>query len=676
MFCCRLFFCTLLIVVVASPALAEDQEELKILLERPILDPQLPLQEVQEFCKSHVLTMPHVETVEQWEQHAEQIRQAVLDRVVFRGEATKWRTAPTEVQWQETLEGGVGYHVRKLRYEALPGLWIPALLYVPDKLEGKVPVVMNTNGHEPLGKAVHYKQIRCINQAKRGMIALSPDWFGMGQLKTPDFVHYRMNQLDLCGTSGLAPFYLSMKRGLDLLLALEHADPERVAVTGVSGGGWQTIFISSLDPRVTLANPVAGYSSFVTRAQHLKGLGDSEQTPVDLAAIADYTHLTAMRAPRPTLLTHNAMDNCCFVAGDALPPLLKAAEPIFQLYGKRANLRTHINYIPGTHNYALDNRLELYRMFGEHFFAGQADYPLEEFPCENELKTPEQLHVELPDDNANFHTLAISLAKNLPSNPQLPTSKEEALAWQTQQRKLLAEVVKASHEKVQAKQAGEQAFEGGTATFWKLKVGDAWTVPAVELVRGEPTSTVILVADGGRKSTAASAKELLDSGHRVLAVDPFYFGESTISARDFLFAILVSSVGQRPLGVDASQLAAIARWSAKHYDTGPVAIHATGPRSSLYALVAAALETKSIGDLELQEAYGSLKEIIDQNMSVQQAPDLFCFGLLKHFDMKQLAALAAPRRVALVAPSQRARTELADLKLFYAVLGVDFEPLQ
>ena len=161
----------------------------------------------------------------------------------------------------------------------------------------KVPVSLAVNGHETAGKSIEYKQLRCINQAKRGMIVLNTEYLGMGQLTGQNYSHYRMNQLDLCGTSGLAPFYLVMSRGLDILLAREHADPARVTVQGLSGGGWQTITISSLDTRVTLCNPVAGYSSLRTRVRNVTDLGDSEQNAADLETIVDYAQMTAMLAP-------------------------------------------------------------------------------------------------------------------------------------------------------------------------------------------------------------------------------------------------------------------------------------------------------------------------------------------------------------------------------------------
>ena len=175
--------------------------------------------------------------------------QDVLDRIVYRGKSAQWRDGEARVEWLDAIPGGDGYHIRKLRFEVLPRLWVPALLYEPKTLEGRVPVVLNVNGHDPNGKAARYKQMRCINQAKRGMLALNVEWFGMGQLRTENFSHYRANQIGLCGTSTVAPFYLAMRRALDLLLDHPHADPQRVAVAGLSGGGWQTIFISPVDDK-------------------------------------------------------------------------------------------------------------------------------------------------------------------------------------------------------------------------------------------------------------------------------------------------------------------------------------------------------------------------------------------------------------------------------------------
>jgi hypothetical protein len=640
----------LVLLGVAVPLPAADKGAVQILLEHEIIGPHQAMTEVQDYLDARIPRMPEVTSQAAWEKEADRLRRDVLDRVVLRGEAARWRDAKVRVEWQETIPGGPGYRIKKLRYEALPGLWIPALLYEPEKLAGKVPVFLNVNGHDGNGKAAKYKQIRCINQAKRGILALNVEWLGMGQLRTDNFHHGRMNQLDLCGTSGLAPFYLSMKRGLDVLLALEHADPERVGVTGLSGGGWQTIFISALDTRVTLSDPVAGYSGFRTRVRHLKDLGDSEQTPCDLATVADYTHLTALRAPRPTLLTFNDKDDCCFESGYALPPLVEAAAPVFKLYGKPDSLRTHVNSDPGTHNYEKDNRQALYRVIGDFFYPGDSSYSAEEIPCDQEVKTKDELAVELPKDNADFHSLAVELSKKLPSGPEPPTGGDEARAWREGQRRKLREVVHAHDYTARGVKAGGEEKDAVTATFWRLQIGEerggaAWTVPAVELVRGEPKGTTLLVADAGRRGAAAEAERLLKDGQRVLAVDPFYFGESKIEQKDWLFALLVAAVGDRPLGLEASQVATIARWARAELKGGPVTVVAVGPRAGTFALVAVGLEEKAIGGLELHGAPGSLRDVIEQNRTVEQAPELFCFGLLEAFDVKRLVALAAPRPV-------------------------------
>lgn len=672
-----LFVLFMSLVTMVSVSRAAEQAPLEAMLKREIVGSVLPLAEVQRFCEGRVPRMGKFESAAAWQAEADRLRAAVLEKIVYRGEAAKWRDAPVRVEWAETIPGGPGYRIKKLRYEALPGLWIPALLYEPEKLEGKVPAVLNVNGHVgPPGNAYVPKQLRAINHAKRGMLALSVDWIGMGQLSTGNFVHYRMNQIDLCGSSGLAPFFLNMKRGLDVLLSLPNTDPARVAVTGLSGGGWQTIVISSLDTRVKLCNPVAGYSSFITRAQHLSDLGDSEQTPNDLATIVDYIHLTAMMAPRPTLLTKNAKDNCCFASGHALPPLMDGCKPIFRLFGKEDALRSHVNHDPGTHNYEVDNRQAFYRMVGDFFYPGDKSFNPKEIPSDNEVKKPEELQVKLPDKNEDFHTLAVGLAASLPRNAELPKDKTAADAWQKDRRAALCGIVKAHDYPLQAVRFASDEKDGVKATSWKFLLGGAWTVPAVELTRGEPKKTAILLADGGRASMAAEAGRLLGEGYRVLAVDPFYFGESKIASLDFLFALLVAAVGERPLGIQASQVAAVARWAAAEYKDSPVTLVTAGPRSSAFALVAAALEEKAIAGVELHGSLGSLKEVIEQNATVTEKPELFCFGLLEAFDFRQIAALVAPRPVKFAGPSDRVKAEMAGLAAWYGLLGSNFKPLE
>ena len=73
---------------------------------------------------------------------------------------------------------------------------------------------------------------------------------------------------------------------------------------------------------------------------------------------------------------------------------------------------------------------------------------------------------------------------------------------------------------------------------------------------------------------------------------------------------------------------------------------AIGPRSSLIVLVACALEPTAIAELALKQPLESLKDVIKQNMTFDQVPELFCFGLLERFDMPQLYSLVGWGRFA------------------------------
>lgn len=302
--------------------------------------------------------------------------------------------------------------------------------------------------------------------------------------------------------------------------------------------------------------------------------------------------------------------------------------------------------MPGTHNFERENREVFYRMLGDTFFPGDVKFDAKEIPADAEVKQAEELNVPLPRDNLDFNRIALRLAADLPrGSSAMPASPAATGRWRETQRGLLGGVVRAKHYPVAAELADTTTTNGLTVTSWRLRMADAWTLPAVEFSRGSHRDRVAH-RRRGRRALAAEVEKLLAEGKRVVAVDPFYFGESRIAQKDFLFALLVAAVGDRPLGLQASQLTAAARWLSGERKLGPVKVISIGPRASVFATVAAALEEKAIGSLEVRQPLGSLRELIGQNVGVNQQPELFCFGLLEQFDVPQLRALVAPRPVA------------------------------
>lgn len=670
----------------ANAGHAERLAAIEEAMRGPIIAPDVTLLETRAFVERGIPTLSGAyDSASAWQAEADRLRRRVLEDVVLRGEARRWAGEKLGAEWLDVIEGLPGYRIRKLRYEAIPGLWIPAVLYEPaglaaaeagQRARAPRPAVLNVHGHDPKGMAADYKQILCINLVKRGMLVLSVEWLGMGQLRCPANAHAVMNQIDLCGTSGLAPFYLLLKRGIDVMLDHPHADPARVAVSGLSGGGWQTITIGALDTRVTLANPVAGYSSFLTRNRHLKDLGDSEQTPTDLATVADYAHYTAMMAPRATLLTYNTKDNCCFEAGYALPPLVEAARPIFALFGRPDRLRTHLNADPGDHNFGLDNRQALYRMIGDHFFPEAPAYVREELSSDAEVRTAERLEVPLPEDNASLNGLAAALAQSLPREGRLPTADEPLEDWQAGRREALRQILRwPVYENLRAERLATRSVDGVDITPLRITLDDTWTVPAVEFAPAAAMRESLLLADTGMADLAGRVVELLARGQRVLAVDPFYFGQAKFPSHDYLQALIVATTGRRALGIQAAQVAAVAGWMRRERRTAP-AVEAHGWRTSLIALAAAAAEPDAIGGVTLVGARASLREVIERNDPVTAAPEAFCFGLLERFDTPQLGALVVPRPLTIVNASPRHAAVLSELRSLAARVGgsIDLRP--
>jgi hypothetical protein len=445
-----------------------------------------------------------------------------------------------------------------------------------------------------------------------------------------------------------------------------------VAVTGLSGGGWQTIVLSALDTRVRLATPVAGYIGLEQRVQWHNDIGDLEQNPTDLVRFADYTWLTALLAPRPALLVYNDKDDCCFQSKRARASVYEPVAPLYQALGVRERFAFHSNADPGTHNYELDNRQQFYRFLNEQgYWVGQRME--DELPSQAELRTAEELTVGLPQPNADFCSLALMCARGGPRLRVRARSRAGALRWQARARQELAGLVRYTAPMLSAERLGAVEISGMTAIRWVLHTSDGLSLPAVELTPTgvQCTETVVAACDAGRDALQGTIEHVLARRQRVLAVDVLLTGELRIAdARPGHYPMMLATVGECPLGLQAGQLCAATRWAEASYGA-PVALVGQGRAMGLAALVAAALGAPAARVAALEVPI-SLRLLIERGVHYDACPTVFAFGLLDGLDVRELVALALPRDVALVRPEgapARVHRELAPLGRVAAWLG-------
>lgn len=594
-----------------------EPSALKTVLERPLTTPEAVAIELQRFLAPHI---SYPAPGPQWKAESARLRREILTTIVTHGWSPEWFTAPLKFVDAGTVPTDGTYNLRKLRIEIIPGMWMPALLYGPATVSGAAPGVLNVNGHVgPPGKAIEYKQKRCIQLARMGAYALNLEWFAFGELAHAENQHWFGAHLDLAGANGVGIFYLAMRRGLDFLAQHTSVDPKRLAVTGLSGGGWQTIFLSSLDERVAVSVPVAGYAGLEARLERGEDVGDIEQNPSDLLTIADYPHLTAMRAPKPTQLIYNAEDDCCFRA-----PLVR--DQIYtKILGFFNNDRTvfgwHENRDPGNHNYQLDNRMAAYAFLARHLGLKAID---KESNTAAELKTAEELSSGLESGNMTLLSLARKIAERRNDTTGKPALKE---------------IVR--YKPVNVKRAWAVAStktKGVETTSYRFDFSDGLSAVgvlahAIDVPPGAPLR--IVLDDRGRKASGEAVASSINRGERVFTIDILGTGELTTRPTSFSgFTQLLATTGYRALGIRAAHLVALLEWQRS-----PARLETYGMRNQLAGYIAAALNPKLFSQVIAHDGLTSLSEVFSRPVRYQEAPEMFCLDLYRYYDLKDLAAL-------------------------------------
>lgn len=215
---------------------------------------------------------------------------------------------------------GEGFRFENVLYESRPQFYVTGTLFLPTT-PGPYPAVLFPCGHDDPPRGMETYQRACILLARYGIAALMYDPIGQGErvtyLKedntpamycTVEHTLFAASAM-LVGTSFAEYRIWDGMRGIDYLQSRADVIPDKIGVTGHSGGGTLTSYLMALDPRVLAAAPCCFITSYEKLLAEMGPQDGEQNTYGQLKQGIDHADYIHMRAPKPTLLltaTHDA----------------------------------------------------------------------------------------------------------------------------------------------------------------------------------------------------------------------------------------------------------------------------------------------------------------------------------------------------------------------------------
>ncbi|MCA9178563.1 MAG: acetylxylan esterase [Planctomycetales bacterium] len=586
-----------------------------------------------------------------------------------------------------------GFTVEKVHFESVPGHYVTGLLFRPANGDGKHPGVLCPHGHggrlqdygekamaallaagaERFEKSGRFPKLaRCANLARMGCVVFIFDMLGYADSVqiTRDVAHGFAKQrpeLENDQHWGLFSCQAEMRmqsimgiqtwnsvRALDFLADLPDVDSKRLAVTGGSGGGTQTILLCAIDSR-----PIAGFPNGMVSTS-MQGGCTCENCSL-LRIETGNVELAALFAPKPQAMT---------AANDWTREMMTKGYPelkrLYGMLGVEDNVycRPMIEF---PHNYNYVSRTTMYEWFNRHLKLGQST-PIEE--VDFEPLTPEEYTVwdaEHPAPKGGLeHELKLTAQLAEASDKQLrelaPTSPERLTKFREVIGGAFAGIVARETpaaddiQRTKIDKADDVGF-----LFFKDKLrlqprGEEFPFISMFPKSTEWNGRVVVWVDGAGKqglfndnsSTPRSeVRRLIDAGYAVLAADLFQQGEflaggQTLQQQRVVknpreFAGYTFAYNHTLLSHRVHDLMTLVSFIAND-EHAPKRIYLVGVRGGGPV---AALANVMLGDTVTGAAidtegfrFQSLKDYRDPR---------FLPGAVKYGDMPSLLALAAPR---------------------------------
>ena len=260
-----------------------------------------------------------------------------------------------------------GYTIENVAIETLPGVYLCGSLYRPSKGRGPFAAVLSPHGHfghydtdlNEYGRYRPDQQYRCATLARMGAVVFSYEMFGWGESllqvgELGELVSWEVHRTGIAATMQI----LNSMRVVDFLAELSYVDPKRIAITGGSGGGTQSFFLTAVDDRIAVSVPVVmlSYSYFGACPC---GNGLPIYSCSDLGT--NNVEIAAMAAPRPMLVISDGEDWTQNTPIIEFPYLQK----VYGLYGKQQNVE-NVHLANEVHDYGISKRLAMYDFMARH----------------------------------------------------------------------------------------------------------------------------------------------------------------------------------------------------------------------------------------------------------------------------------------------------------------------